>query len=188
MDRHYYQLLLSEALYKNDSTQLNRPELLAAMAYYDSICCNDVPRRVSTDAFLAARCHYMNGVGYYEMDSVIQACEEYMKALEIMEEQFDEKELVGYKAKFMALTYTHLCGLFSDQYLHEQVIYFGKQALLYYYKYDAEPWHIAWILEIIGSQYHMMEQTDEAACYYDQALRILPDTNCLLYRLSLIHI
>ena len=49
-------------------------------------------------------------------------------------------------------------------------------------KYDAEPWHIAWILEIIGSQYHMMEQTDEAACYYDQALRILPDTNCLLYR------
>jgi hypothetical protein len=36
-DRHYYQLLLSEALYKNDSAQQNRPELLNAMAYFDSI-------------------------------------------------------------------------------------------------------------------------------------------------------
>ena len=73
----YYQLLLFEALYKNDSAQLNRPELLEAMAYYDSLDC----------PFLSARCHYMNGVGYYESDSVVEACEEYLKALEIMEEQ-----------------------------------------------------------------------------------------------------
>lgn len=46
--------------------------------------------------------------GYYELDSIVEACEEYILALEIMEEHFDEKELVGKKARFMALTYTHL--------------------------------------------------------------------------------
>ena len=119
VDDPYYQLLLSEALYKNDYAQTNRNELLDAMGYFDSI----------NDPFLSARCHYMNGVGYYEMDSVVLACQEYMKALEIMEERFPEKELIGYKAKFMALTYSHLCALFSEQYLPEQTIYFGKKAL-----------------------------------------------------------
>ena len=114
----YYQLLLSEALYKNDYAQTNRDELLEAMAYFDSV----------NDPFLAARCHYMNGVGYYEMDSVVPACEEYMKAIQIMEEHYPEKELVGLKAKFMALTYTRLCVLFSDLYMHEQAICFGKRS------------------------------------------------------------
>lgn len=116
-DRHYANLLLAELLYKNDYEQANRSELLEAVAYYDSL--NTVP-------FLAARAHYINGVGYYEQDSVVPACVEYLKAVEIMEERFPEKELVGQKAKFMALSYTHLCQLFSDQYLHEQAIYYGK--------------------------------------------------------------
>ena len=70
-DRHYYQLLLAEALYKNDSAQANRRELQQAMAYFDSLCgCTDVARNVSTNlAFLSARAHYMNGVGYYQNDS-----------------------------------------------------------------------------------------------------------------------
>lgn len=168
----YYQLLLSEAFYKNDSAQLNRPMLLEALAYYDSL---DWP-------FLSARCHYMNGVGYYEMDSVVEACEEYLKALEIMEEHYNEKDFVGYKAKFMALIYTHLTVLFSDQYLHEQAIYFGKQSLVYYYKHDAEPWHLAWMLDEIGSYYNMMEQFDSAACYYSKAVDCSIDTTNSIYR------
>ncbi|MBQ3353584.1 MAG: hypothetical protein IJG41_00365 [Bacteroidales bacterium] len=171
-DEPYYQLLLSEALYKNDYAQTNRDELLVAMAYFDSV----------NDPFLAARCHYMNGVGYYEMDSVVPACEEYMKAIQIMEEHYSEKELVGLKAKYMALAYTKLTKLFSDQYLHEQAIYFGKQALHYYHKYDAEPWHIAWILNRIGVHYEMMEQWDSANCYFNDALDVMPDSNSLMYR------
>ena len=172
MDDHYYQLLLSEALYKNDSAQLNRSELLQAMAYYDSV----------DNAFLAARCHYMNGVGYYEMDSVVPACAAYLKALEIMENHFKEEELVGHKAKLMALTYTHLCGLFSDQYLHEQAIYFGKHSLPYYQQYEAEPWHVAWILNEIGSHYHMIEKLDSADYYYKKAIDYLSDSCNQTYR------
>ena len=171
-DEPYYQLLLSEALYKNDYAQTHRDELLVAMAYFDSV----------NDPFLAARAHYMNGVGNYEMDSVVPACEEYMKAIQIMEEHYTEKELVGLKAKYLALAYTKLTVLFSNQYLHEQAIYFGKQALHYYHKYDAEPWHVAWILNKIGSHYEMLEQWDSANCYFIHALDVLPDSSSLMYR------
>ena len=171
-DRHYANLLLAELLYKNDYEQTNRAELQAAVAYYDSV----------SDPFLAARAHYINGVGYYERDSVVPACEEYLKAVEIMEEHFTEKELVGQKAKFMALAYTHLCGLFSDQYLHEQAIYFGKQSLSYYYRYDAESWNVAWILNEIGSQYEMKKGLDSAMGYYQKGMAVLLDTNTIIFR------
>ena len=183
MNDPYYQLLLSEALYKNDYQQANRTELLATMAYFDSLSGRDGVHSVSTnDAFLAARCHYMNGVGYYETDSVVPACAEYLKALEIMENHFKEKDFVGHKAKFMALTHTHLCGLFSDLYLHEQAIYFGKLSLAYYQKYKAESWYIAWVLDKIGSHYTMIEQWDSVTYYCDQALNVLADTNNRTYR------
>lgn len=83
----------------------------------------------------------------------------------------------------MALTYTHLCGLFSDQYLHEQAIYYGKHSLPYYDQYEAEPWHVAWILHEIGSHYDMMNQTDTSYYYYHKALDFLPDTNSLTFRM-----
>ena len=98
-----------------------------------------------------------------------------------MEEHFAEKELVKQKAQFMALTYTHLCGLFSDQYLHEQAIYFGKQSLPYYI-YNEEPRHIAWILDEIGSQYEMKDDIDSAEAYYQKGIEMLSDTNNITYR------
>lgn len=172
MDDPYYQLLVSEVLYKNDYAQTNRAELLEAMAYFDSI----------HDPFLSARCHYMNGNVYFELDSVVPACAEFLKALEIMKKGYTEKDLISVKAKYMALTYTHLCELFSDQYLHEQALYFGKHALTYYHRYNAEPWHIAWMLCHIGTHYEMIEQYDSAYCYLDKAMNTSLDTNSLMYR------
>ena len=115
-DRHYAHLLLSELLYKNDYAQTNRAELQDAVVYFDSLAQNDnahtrrrhcgldpqSPSQKDILAFLAARAHYIYGVGYYEQDSAVPACREYLKALEIMEDQFAEKELVGKKAQFMA--------------------------------------------------------------------------------------
>ena len=184
---HYTQLLASELLYKNDYQQSNRAELQQAVLYFDSLMMDGVGIRGVSLPFLTARAHYINGVGFYERDSVVEACEEYLKALEIMESHFEEKELIGYKAKFMALTYTHLTALYSDQYLHEQAIYFGQLSLPYYQKYDATPWHLAWIFCEIGSQYDMMERLDSAASYYRQAYEALPDTLGLTYRDILAH-
>ena len=198
-DRHYYQLLLSEALYKNDSVQRNRKALQQAMAYFDSLVCGAPPpplkggaqragdsKKISNLtpnlAFLSARAHYMNGVGYYENDSAVPACKEYMKALDIMQDHFEEKELVDYKAKFMALTYTRLTMLFSDLYLHEQAIYFAQLSLPYYQRYAAPSWHLARMLYEVGINYEITEQLENANQYYQNALSVLDDTNSLVYK------
>ncbi len=190
-DNHYVHLLLSELLYKNDYKQTNRRDLQKAVCYFDSLCCRDVARRVSTDptiAFLDARAHYINGVGYYENDSIVDACKEYLKALEVMEERFEEKELVGKKGLFMAFTYTRLTDLFSDLYLHEQTIYFAQRSMSYFQKQNAASWYAVHMLNEIGSQYEMMNQFDSATCYYQKAMDALNNTTTLLYRDIAAHI
>ena len=181
-DRHYAHVLLSELLYKNYCEQTNREDLLLAVDYFDSLCCRDVSGNVSTTAFLDARAHYINGIGYYEHDSLAEACAQFLKALEMMESHFEEKELVGNKARFMALTCTRLTNLFSNDYLQEQTLYFGKLALKYYQRHNAESWQTAMILNEIGAQYDMKEVFDSADYYYSLAINILPDTNILTYR------
>ena len=186
---HYCQLLISELLYKKDYGQSNREDLLKAVDYFDSLIggtggadTRGVFSLHGQNVFLDARAHYINGVGYYEQENTVQACAEYLKALEVMEKYFDEKELVGKKAQFMALTYTRLTSLFSDLYFHEQAIYFGKKSMVYYNKYNAFTRHVSWILNEIGSHYNMINNYDSAAFYYRRSLMVLPDTNNLAYR------
>ena len=195
---HYCQLLISELLYKNDCEQTNRKDLQKAVAYFDSLALtlNDTPspKRLIAGAdplsltrndclvFLTARAHYINGAGYYEKDSVVEACAEYLKALEMMEIHFREDELVGHKARFLALTNTRLTNLYSNAYLHEQALYFGKLALKYYHKYDANASHVAWLLNELGFVYDMMEQLDSADYYYGRGMDVLPDTISQIYR------
>ena len=194
---HYCQLLISELLYKNDYAQTNRQDLQKAVAYFDSLVWLSPPfkgvpegRGIKTNLsnqnntipFLTARAHYINGVGYYERDSVVEACAEYLKALEVMESHFKEDELVGHKARFLALTNTRLTNLYSNAYLHEQALYFGKLALKYYHKYDANASHVAWMLNELGFVYDMMEQLDSADYYYRCGIDILPDTISQIYR------
>ncbi len=180
---HYCQLLISELLYKNDYGQSNRPALQQTVRYFDSLClCKGFARNISTIAFLDARAHYINGAGYYECDSVVEACKEYLKALEVMEGRFEEKETGGYKAQFIALIYTRLSILFSDMYLHEQAIHFAQLSLASNQKLDVPKWHVARMLCEIGAQYDIMKQLDSAEYYYFNAVKVLNDTNSLLYR------
>ena len=182
-NEHYCQLLISELLYKNDYGQSNRPALQQTVRYFDSLClCKGVARNISAIAFLDARAHYINGVGYYERDSAVDACKEYLKALEVMEGHFEEKELVGNKAMFMALTCTRLTDLYADDFLQEQALDFGKLSLKYYQKYDAQPSHIAWVLNELGFIYDIMGQLDSSDYYYSCAVDILPDTINPTYR------
>ena len=118
---HYCQVLVAELLFKNDYGQSNREEVLKAVGYFDSI----------DDGFLAARAHYINGVGFYERDSLIEACGEYLNALQMMERHFEEKVLVGHKARFMGLTYSRLGDLFSGQFMQEPAIVCCKRALAF---------------------------------------------------------
>ena len=186
-DRHYFQLLVSELLYKNDYAQSNRTELRQAVSYFDSLAnlrppfkgVRGIQKAVS---FLDARAHYINGVGYYENDSIVEACAEYLKALEIMEDHFEEKELVGRKAQFMAYTYNRLGDLFSDQFMMEPSIACYDKYLLYNNIEPTSKYGVSKTMSHIGMQYDMKGEKTHAMDYYKQALESLPDTNNLTYR------
>ena len=206
-NRHYCQLLISELLYKNDYAQSNRPALLQSVSYFDSLILlppfkgvpegrgikkhthpagreikENLPNQNDHFAFLDARAHYINGVGYYEKDSVVEACKEYFKALEIMENQFEEKDLVGKKAKFMTYTYNRLGDMFSGQFMMEPSIACYNNALSFYMKDPTSPTGVSGIYNMIGIQYDMIGQKDSAMLYYEKAIEALPNTYNLSYR------
>ena len=169
---HYCQLLVSELLYKNDYEQTNREELLEAVDYFDSI----------GDAFLDARAHYIKGVGFYERDSVVEACEEYLKALEVMEAHFEEQELVEHKARFLAYTYNRLGDLFSEQFMMESSITCYENALVYCKIEPTSPIGVSNILYRIGKQYDKKNEIEKAISYYSEALENMTETDNMVYR------
>ena len=184
---HYCQVLIAELLFKNYYKQSNREEVLKAVRYFDSIVGMDGAdtRGASVrerEAFLAARAHYINGVGYYERDSLIEACQEYLNTLRMMESHFAENDLVDKKAWFMALTYNRLGELFSAQFMQEPAIYCYKEALVYDRIAQVSPDKIANILYHLGKQYDKLNEADSAACCYEKALELLTERNALLYR------
>lgn len=196
-NRHYAHLLLSELLYKNDYPQTNRTEMLQAVGYFDSLMVladtrgvsrqpriGRTARRTSTQhiAFLDARAHYINGVGYYENDSVVEACAEYLKTLEVMEEHFEDKDLVGHKARFMAYTYNRLGDMFSEQFMMEPAIDCYQNALVFCKIEPTSPQGISNILYRLGKQYDKMGEKTKASDYYEQAIHGLPNNNSLLFR------
>ena len=176
---HYCQVLVAELLYKNYYKQSNREEVLKAVRYFDSI----------DDGFLAARAHYMNGVGFYERDSVVAACGEYLKALEIVETHFPNMETqdvaslqVEHLPRFMGLTYGRLAELFSGQFMQEPAIVCCKKALAYDRIEISSPLNQSSLLILLGKQYAKLDQNDSATFYCNEALQMLPDTNSAVYR------
>ena len=193
-DRHYANLLLAELRYKNYHPQANRTELRHAVAYFDSLVRQTPPlkggrgdSRHALDQkgnlfFLSARAHYINGVGYYERDSIVEACREYLTALEIMGNHFKEKEIVGNKAKFLALAYTRLGELFSEQIMTEPAIECYKNTFFIYNATSSSTYGAVIALYRIGIQYDILGEKDSANYYYTKAIATLPDTANLLYR------
>ena len=182
-DGHYCQLLISELLYKNDCKQTNRGDLLLAVNYFDSLRADAHGVSLQErNVFLDARAHYINAVGYYEQGDVVQTCAEYLKALEVMEEQFEGKELVGKKAQFMTHIYNRLGDMFEEQLLAEPAITCYKQALFYCRREPTSIYGISNLLYSLGIQYDVVNQKDSAAFYYDQALVNMPDFDNLHYR------
>ncbi len=179
---HYCQVLVAELLFKNYYAQSNRTEVLKAVGYFDSIVDLHGAAVRERDAFLAARAHYINGAGFYEHDSLIEACGEYLCALRMMESHFAEGEMVGKKAQFMALTYNRLLDLFSEQYMQEPAIYCGKQGLIYTRIAPTSPYGASNVFYRIGKQYDKLKAVDSTVYYYDKALELLPDRNNMIYR------
>ena len=180
---HYCQMLISELLYKNYYGQSNREGLLHAVDYFDSLTANTntVPQQ-ERNVFLDARAHYINGAGFYEKGDVVQACAEYLKALELMEGCFEEKTLTGKRAQFMANTYNRLGDLFSEQFMMESSITCYENALVYCKIEPTSPIGVSNILYRIGKQYDKKNEIENARLYYSQALDNMTATDNMVYR------
>jgi tetratricopeptide (TPR) repeat protein len=138
--------------------------------------------QTSNLSFLTARAHYINGVGYYERDSIVPACAEYLKALELMESRFDEKDLVGKKARFMTYTYNRLGDMFSEQYMTEPALDCYRHSYDYSVISPVSSYSVSNALYRIGKQYNKKGDKDSADYYYTQASMNMPDSTNLYYR------
>ena len=183
---HYCQVLIAELLFKNDYAQSNRAEVLKAVGYFDSIVNvadgRNADARGASLPFLDARAHYINGAGYYEQGDLVNACTEYLNTLRIMESHFAKNELVGKKARFMALTYGRLGDLFSGQFMQEPAIVCYKNSLVFSKIEPTSANGIANLMSHLGNQYSILQQMDSAGYYFNEAFKYLADTNNLAYR------
>jgi len=164
-NKHYFNLLVSEIRYKNGIPQ-NRERLLKAVNYFDT-----------TDSWLSARAHYMNGVGFKAEDSVVEALYEYLHVLDIVDEHIPTPP----HPRFMMLIHCRLGDLFSDQYMQEPAIVCYENALRYNDYGETNPLTRSYLLQDIGFQYDKLQKYDTARYYYNEALRFLPDTTDVLY-------
>ena len=166
--------------------------MLRAVDYFDSIVAADEADRRKADArgaslwernaFLDARAHYIKGVGFYEQVDVVQACSEYLKALEVMEGYFEEKALTGKRAQFMALTYNRLGDLFSEQFMMESAVDCYECALAFCRIESTSRQGVPSIIYRIGQQYDMMGEKEKAREYYEKALDEISYDDNLCYR------
>ena len=187
---HYCQVLVAELLFKNDYGQSNREEVLKAVGYFDSLVdLHGADARGASLPFLDARAHYINGVGYYERDSVVAACGEYLKALEVVETHFPGIETrhgtslqPNHLPRFMALTYGRLGDLFSGQFMQEPAIVCYKKSFVFSKIEPTSANGIANLMSHLGKQYDMLKQFDSAEYYYNEGMRQLVDTNNLTFR------
>ncbi|MBQ6084106.1 MAG: hypothetical protein IJK92_07130 [Bacteroidales bacterium] len=166
-NKHYFNLLVSEALFKGGYPQSNRKRLLKAVDYFDT-----------TDYWLSARAHYMNGVGFKAEDSVVEALYEYLHVLDIVDEHIPTPP----HPRFMMLIHCRIGDLFSDQYMQEPAIVCYENALRYNDYGETNPLTRSYLLQDIGFQYDKLQKFDTARYYYNEALRNSPDTNNLNYK------
>ena len=182
----YTSLMLSEACFKVRREVAYCDEVEVALAYFDSV--SSVYPKDKDMAFLSARAHYMNaiclnnGIIFTDDSLTMLACQEYYKALEIMEQHFDEEQIVGHKASFMALIFARLANIYSDKFLIEPTIYLYKNVLNYKRKASSPPSSLANTLFFLGYEFEKSEQFDSALYYYDQSLACMKDTTGVLYR------
>ena len=182
----YTSLMLSEASFKVRREVAYCDEVGKSLVYFDSL--STVYPKDQDMAFLSARAHYMNaicinnGLIFEDDSTTMLACQEYYKALEIMNRHFDEAQVTGHKASFLALVYARLANIYSDKFLIEPTTYFYKEVLNYKQKSNASPSSLSNTLFFLGYEFEKSEQYDSALYYYDQSLAHIADTAGVLYR------
>ena len=108
-DYYEYQILIAEALYKNDLIQTNDSAVFEAVRYYDSLA-QIYPKNVEV-ILQKSRAHYYKAVGESEKDDIKNACSDYIIALRTIDEikEKDRNYNIDY---FNGLIYNRLASIY----------------------------------------------------------------------------
>ncbi len=108
-DYYEYQILIAEALYKNDLIQTNDSAVFEAVRYYDSLA-QIYPKNVEV-ILQKSRAHYYKAVGESEKDGIKNACSDYIIALRTIDEikEKDGNYNIDY---FNGLIYNRLASIY----------------------------------------------------------------------------
>ena len=175
-----YQILVAEALYKNDCQQTNAAAVIGATAYYDSVF--EIYPKNQELAFETARAHYYKAVGETEDDDIVAACADYLKAADIMEAAFPEIAKAAEKGmmddgdyektRFLGLTYCRLGEMFLMENFCRQAIENFSESLKFCL---LDSVFKSILLKKLGETYSLEGKRDSALLYFRQSLDFCGD-------------
>ncbi len=162
-DYFEYQILLAEALYKNNYQQTNDSAVIEAVWFYDSLA---QQHSTNTDVLLQqARTHYYRGVALEEKEFILEACSEYYNSLKTLDniniENNNRKEINHFKA----LTYNRLAWLYYNLNSTDISLVYLNNANDLFIVCDDYQSTITNIKLIAGTYYHEKHNT-ETTLYY----------------------
>jgi hypothetical protein len=178
-DYHEYQILIAEALYKNNFSQSNDSAVAQAAVFYDSVA-ELMPDNLALQ-YQRAKAHYYKAVGDTEKDEFVEACENYLKALEIMEGKFDDDKSDAKTMRLSALIYTRLGSLsyFEDAMSQSYSCYSSAYRIFHAIGDTVSE---TGVLISLGSIHSQNDNSDSAYLCYQHILNLSRDTNSLVYR------
>lgn len=151
-DRALYNLLFTQAKYKNCVLLQNDSSIRIALDYYKS----------NRDMVRLAKSYFYLGCVHLEQKNLPAAIESYLKAVNTMP--------IGKDSLFLSMIYSHLGDCYNEQDLNETAINMYKRGYNLCPIYDSA--RISYFLKDIGDAYLLKYQFDSTSYYYQQALKI----------------
>lgn len=151
-DRALYNLLFTQAKYKNCVLLQNDSSIRIALEYYNN----------NRDKVRLAKSYFYLGCVHLEQKNLPAAIESYLKAVDAMP--------VGKDSLFLSMIYSHLGDCYNMQNLSQTGISMYKRGYNLCPIYDSA--RISYFLKDIGDGFLMKYQFDSTSYYYQQALNI----------------
>lgn len=150
-DKAFYNLLLTQARYKNYVLQ-NDSSIQIAIDYYKN----------NRDKEKLAKSYFYLGCIYLEQKKLPTAIDFYLKAVDVMPK--------GRDSIFSSMIYSHLGDCYSEQDLNKTALSMYKKAHTLCVRWDSL--RTCYNLKNIGNAFLLERQWDSAYYYYQQALPI----------------
>ena len=169
-----FNVLLAEAHFKNQKKQANHRDVEKATQFYDSLF--NIHKKDKDLSFQTARAHYYKAVGETEQDNIVESCEDYLTSLRIMKNCFKAKDLDYEKNRFIALIYTRLGTLYSDEYYFDIALDYYHNSYLFF-KYISDTTSYLYSSARIGKSYQSINEMENAKFWYKNTISKASEKN-----------